>query len=306
MKAVRIHAFGGPDALSVDTLETPSPGPGQTLVRVRAAGVGPWDAWIRTGKSTKVSPKDLPLILGSDIAGIVEKADPADPTFKEGDPVFGVTNPNFSGGYATHALADTQRLVRIPCQISFEEAASLPVIGVTAWEMLALIEDVEPDRTVTVLGAAGNVGRLLVQLARLRGLRVIAFGPSDASSKPDEGVRYIECSELAAACAMSRVVLDTIGGDVLRDAITALPRGAIVVSIVESPDLDGMDRRDLFAHYFIVDVRIRSLTAIATLAALRLLKPQVGSVLALEDARLAHEMIDGLRPHERGKIVLKV
>jgi NADPH:quinone reductase-like Zn-dependent oxidoreductase len=105
---------------------------------------------------------------------------------------------------------------------------------------------------------------------------------------------------------MSRVVLDTIGGDVLRDAIAALPPDAIVVSIVEPPDLDGMDRRDLIAHYFIVDVRIRSLSAIATLAALRLLKPQVGSVLSLEDAPLAHEMIDGLRPHERGKIVLKV
>jgi NADPH:quinone reductase-like Zn-dependent oxidoreductase len=181
MKAVRIHAFGGPDALRLDTLETPSSRPGQTLVRVRAAGVGPWDAWIRTGKSTKVSPDDLPLILGSDIAGVVEKADPADPTFKEGDPVFGVTNANFSGGYATHALAETQRLVRIPCQISFEEAASLPIIGVTAWQMLALIEDVEPGRNVTVLGAAGNVGRLLVQLMQLPS-RTKACDTSSAAS----------------------------------------------------------------------------------------------------------------------------
>lgn len=306
MKAVRIHDFGGPEALRVETLEGPSAGPGQTLVRVRAAGVGPWDAWIRTGRSTKVSASDLPLILGSDIAGVVERADPDDSTFEEGDPVFGVANASFSGGYTTHAIAEARRLVRIPCQLSFEEAASLPVIGVTAWEMLALIEDVDPDRSVTVLGAAGNVGRLLVRLARIRGMRVFAFDMSGSLDPPDEGVTAIDRSGLTTACARSQVVFDTIGGATLREAAVALPREAIVVSSVEPLDVVSIGRDDLFAHFFIVDVRARSLSAIAALAALRLLKPLVGTVLPLEDARLAHEMIDGIRPHGRGKIVLKV
>ena len=306
MKAIRIHDFGGPEALRFDTFETPIPTAGQTLVRVHAAGVGPWDAWIRTGQSTKVSRGDLPLILGSDIAGIVEKADPGDHFFKEGDPVFGVTNDRFSGGYATHAIAQTRRLVRIPCGLSFEEAASLPIIGVTAWEMLALIDDVASHETVTILGAAGNVGRLLVTLARLRGHRVFALGPVDASAPVDDGVTFIGRDGLSAACGASRVLFDTVGGELLRDAATALPREAVIVSIVEPLDVIALGRDDLFAHYFIVDVEARSLSAIAALASLTLLRPQVGTILPLADAQLAHEMIDGTRPHQRGKIVLKM
>jgi len=307
MKAVRIHAFGAPDRLILEDLETPRPSAGQTLVRVHAAGVGPWDAWIRAGRSVKVSALDLPATLGSDIAGIMELADPADATFAVGDPVFGVTNARFTGGYATHALAETHRLVKIPCQVSFEEAASLPVIGVTAWQMLALLPDVAAGSTVVVLGASGNVGALLVQLARLRGLHVRAFGlkDTDGNEGGEQHVERIERSDLARACAGARAVLDTVGGESLVEAMVALPKDGVVVSIVEPPDLDRVTRPDLFAHYFIVDVQVRALAAIAALVEVRLLKPRVGDVLPLAQAREAHEMLDGSRLHAQGKIVLR-
>ena len=95
MKAVRIHRFGGPEVIVIDELPIPSPGPGELLVRVDAAGVGPWDALIREGKS-KVSPPP-PLTLGSDLSGVVEAVGPGVAEFKVGDQVYGVTNAQFCG-----------------------------------------------------------------------------------------------------------------------------------------------------------------------------------------------------------------
>ena len=134
MKAVRVHKFGGPDVLVIDELPIPSPGPGELLVRVAAAGVGPWDALIREGKS-KVSPPP-PLTLGSDLSGVVEAVGPEVAGFKVGDQVYGVTNPQFCGAYAEYALASAAMIARKPPRLSHIEAASVPVVAVTAWQML--------------------------------------------------------------------------------------------------------------------------------------------------------------------------
>src|SRR5947209_17914002 len=101
MKAARMHSFGSADGLSIEDVPRPTPGRGEVLVRVAAAGVGPWDAWIREHKSVVVV--SLPLTLGSDIAGVVEEIGPGVSAFAEGDQVYGVTNPLFIGRYAESA-----------------------------------------------------------------------------------------------------------------------------------------------------------------------------------------------------------
>src|SRR3954463_15935419 len=103
MKAARIHRFGPPDVIVVEDVPRPGPAPGEVLVRVVAAGVGPWDALIREGKS-KVSPPP-PLTLGSDLSGVVEAVGPGVDQFKPGDEVYGVTNPQFVGAHAQYAVA---------------------------------------------------------------------------------------------------------------------------------------------------------------------------------------------------------
>src|SRR3954465_14834395 len=103
MKAARIHRFGSPEVIDVDDIPRPSPAAGEVLVRVAAAGVAPWDALIREGKS-KVSPQP-PLTLGSDFAGVVEAVGPGVSQFKTGDEIYGVTNPQFVGANAEYALA---------------------------------------------------------------------------------------------------------------------------------------------------------------------------------------------------------
>jgi NADPH:quinone reductase-like Zn-dependent oxidoreductase len=162
-KACRVYQFGGPEAICFEPQDALQPGDGEVLVRVKAAGVGPWDGWIRAGKSAL--PQPLPLTLGSDLAGVVEAVGPNVDTFARGDTVFGVTNPQFTGSYADYAIATAAMIARKPASISDVDAASVPVIAVTAWQ--ALFEQAAALRGQTVLihGAAGNVGAFAVQFA---------------------------------------------------------------------------------------------------------------------------------------------
>src|SRR5262249_16920239 len=134
MKAARIHAFGSPDVIRIDDVPPPTPNAGEIVVRVTAAGVGPWDALLRERKSVVSSP--LPLILGSDLSGVVEATGPGITKFKAGDEVYGVTNSQFLGAYAQYALASQMMMAHKPSSLSFVEAASAPVVAVTAWQML--------------------------------------------------------------------------------------------------------------------------------------------------------------------------
>ena len=173
MEAARIHNFGGPEVIVVEDVPRPMPTTGEVLVRVAAAGVGPWDALIREGKS-KVSPPP-PLILGSDLSGVVEEIGPGVSQCKRGDEVYGVTNPQFVGAQAEYAVASANMIARKPLLLSHLEAASAPVVAVTAWQMLHDYAHVQAGQTVLILGAAGNVGAYAVQLAANANLQVVAL-----------------------------------------------------------------------------------------------------------------------------------
>src|SRR5690349_11031978 len=126
MKAARIHRFGPPDVIEVEEMERPSPARGEVLVRVAAAGVAPWDAIIREGKS-KVSPPP-PLTLGSDLSGVVEAVGAEVGQFRAGDEVYGVTNPQFVGANAEFAVASASMIAPKPARLTGLEAASVPVV----------------------------------------------------------------------------------------------------------------------------------------------------------------------------------
>jgi NADPH:quinone reductase-like Zn-dependent oxidoreductase len=177
MKAARIHRFGPPEVIVFDDLPRPTPDPNQLLIRVATAGVGPWDALIREQKSVVNVP--LPLTLGSDLSGIVESIGSDVHHFKPGDKVYGATNPEFIGAYAEYALASASMIAKKPESLSFEEAASAPVVAVTAWQMLFDYAKAQSGQSVLVHGAGGNVGPYAVQLARQAGLRVFATASSD-------------------------------------------------------------------------------------------------------------------------------
>jgi NADPH:quinone reductase-like Zn-dependent oxidoreductase len=130
MRAARVHQFGGPEVITLESVPMPSPAEDEILVRVEAAGVGPWDAWVRSGRSAV--PQPLPLTLGADISGVVECIGSAVTVFSPGDAVYGVTNKRFTGANAEFAVASAAMMARKPAAVSHLQAAGVPVVAVTA------------------------------------------------------------------------------------------------------------------------------------------------------------------------------
>ena len=307
MQAIRIHHFGDLDSLVVEDVPRPTPGQGEVLLRVKAAGVGPWDALIRSGHS--VLPQPLPLTLGSDVSGVVEELGAGVSQFQVGDAVFGATNGRFTGGYAEYAVAAAAKLAKKPHRLGFIEAASVPVVACTAWQMVFEHGAVDSTKRVLVHGAAGNVGAYAVQLAKRVAREVIATTPSSGltyvRSLGVDHVIDVQTSRFEEGLTDVDVVLDTIGGDTQDRSFTVLKPGGVLVSAVSEPDLQKAARHGARALFFLVDVSSRRLEQLAALIQAGELTTNTGDVLSLADARLAHEMLAG-RPHKRGKIVLRV
>ena len=303
MKAVRIHSFGPPDVVQVEDVPTPMPGPNEVLVRVMAAGVAPWDAIIREGKS-KVSPQP-PLTLGSDFSGIVEKVGAGVTDFAPADEVYGVTNPQFCGAQAEFAVATSGMIAGKPRSLNHLEAASAPVIAVTAWQMLFQYAKAMRGETVMVVGAAGNVGAYAVQMATDAGIHVIAVArvdDEDLLRSLGVGVKsIIDSSKPAFEKDLPQVdaILDTVGGSTFQRCVAALKPGGKPVTSVSTQPLPAE------AIFFYAEVTTARLQTIATLFDAGRITARVGSVLPLSEARQAQDMLAGT-PHKPGKIVLEI
>lgn len=306
MKAARVFQFGPPSVITNVDLPRPEPTAGQLLVRVKAAGVGNWDALVREGKLTD---EHLPLTLGYELAGIVEAIGTDVSGFKLGDEVYGATNEQLTGAYAEYALPLARMMAQKPKTLNFIEAASAPIVTVTAWQMLFEYGRVIAGQTVLILGAAGNVGAYAVHLAKVSGLHVVATA---ASADLDyvrglgaERVMDYKKERFEESLNGVDVVLDTVGGDTQQRSLRVLKPGGILVSVV-SPVPETLQKRyGVRAAYFYVDVTTARLNTITQLFDSGKLATNVGTVLPLEQARTAHEMLGG-KPHKRGKIVLSI
>ncbi len=168
MKAVRIHQFGGPDVLQVEDLPMPEPGPGEMRIQVMAAGVNPVDWKIRKG----FGGPPLPLTMGLDVAGVVDKVGPGVEMFHTGDRVFGEAMPEY-GGYTEYTLVKTSQVAQIPKSLDFVQAAAIPIAGITAWQALFDAGGLRAGQRVLIHGAAGGVGSFAVQFAKWKGAYVI-------------------------------------------------------------------------------------------------------------------------------------
>jgi NADPH:quinone reductase len=181
-RAVRFDSYGGRDVLYLTDIDVPAPGPGEALVEVRAAGINPGEAAIRTGALHEQFPATFPSGQGSDLAGVVIEIGSGVSDFAVGDEVLGFSFQRSS--HATHSIVPVDQLIHKPPQLSWEAAGSLYVVGATAY---AAVHSVRPktDETVAVSAAAGGVGSLVVQLLTLRGVRVLGI----ASARNAEWLR---------------------------------------------------------------------------------------------------------------------
>lgn len=273
-------------------------------MRAAAAGVAPWDATIREGKS-KVSPQP-PLTLGSDLSGFVEAVGPDVSQVAIGDEVYGVTNPQFCGAQAEFAVAIAGMIAPKPRRLNHLEAASAPVIAVTASQMLFEYGQAKSGDTILITGAAGNVGAYAVQMALEAGIRVIAVARcSDQELLRAFGVETIlDSGAVGFETSLPQVdaVLDTVGGETVQRCSAAVRPGGRLVSVASTqlPQRAGM--QSVFFYAEVTSERLRTLT---DLFETRKISPRVGSVLPLAEARSAHEMLAGA-PHKNGKIVLQL
>jgi NADPH:quinone reductase-like Zn-dependent oxidoreductase len=301
VKAARIHSFGPPDVVVVEDVPVPSPGPGEVLVRVMAAGVAAWDAIIREGRS-KVSPQP-PLTLGSDLAGVVEQVGPGVTGFAPDDEVYSVTNPQFCGAQAEFAVAMAGMIARKPQSLNYVEAASAPVIAVTAWQMLFQYGEATRGQTVMVVGAAGNVGAYAVQMAVDAGIHVVAVAHlADQDLLHSLGVKsIIDSSKPSSEQDLPQVdvIVDTVGGSTLQRCVGALkPGGKLVTSVSTQPLPAG-------AIFFYAEATTARLQTLTRLFDAGKITARVGSILPLSEARQAQAMLAGA-PHKSGKIVLEI
>jgi NADPH:quinone reductase-like Zn-dependent oxidoreductase len=307
MKACRVHRFGPPEVIEFEEIARPVPGPGQLLVEVRAAGVGPWDAWVRSGKSVIDQP--LPLIPGSDLAGTVAEVGPNAAGFAPGDAVFGVTNAAFTGAYAEYALVDADRVATKPRELDFVQAAAAPVVAVTALQMLFEHAQLAPKQRVLIHGAGGSVGACAVQFALAAGATVIG-------TQTQRDLAYVRSLGVHQAIAAQErfeqqidavdVVLDLVGGELQARSYAVLKRGGALISAVSEPDAAQAAKHGVRAEFLLVDVRTAALERVARSMQTGELSLRIAAELPLSEARIAHEMLEGTRPRPAGKLVLRV
>jgi NADPH:quinone reductase-like Zn-dependent oxidoreductase len=308
MKAEVIYQFGPISAIVAADIPQPQPTAGQVLVRIHAAGVGPWDALIREAQAG--TDYKLPVILGSDIAGVVEAVGPGVSNFRSGDEIFGVANEEFTGGYAQYAAPPATTIARKPAALNFIDAASVPVVAVTAWQMLFDYGHAAAGQRVLIHGAAGSLGAFAVQFAKNAGMQIVATASAkDAAYVRDLGAQTVldyRADRFEDGLAPVDIVLDTIGGEVRERSMRVLTEKGILVSAHSPIPQEIIDRygREK-AVFFLVEVNTARLDKIRELFDTGKLRTDVGTVLPLDQAKTAHEMLAGA-PHARGKIVLKV
>jgi NADPH:quinone reductase-like Zn-dependent oxidoreductase len=307
MNAAIVRQFGPPNIIEIADMPCPVAAPREVLVAIRAAGVGPWDALIREGKS--VTNPSLPVILGSDLAGVVAAVGSKVSAFKAGDEVYGVANEQFTSGYAEFAAAPAAMLAHKPAELNFIEAASAPVAAVTAWQMLFEYGRAVAGQRVLVHGAGGSVGAFAVQLARNAGLHVVATASAaDAAFVRGLGAENVldyRAARFEENLEPVDIVIDTQGGEVRERSLRVLKDNGMLVSAA-SPIPDEMARRlGERAVFFLVEVTSARLEKISALFDSAKLIARVGTILPLNEVRAAHEMLAGA-PHLPGKIVLQV
>ena len=308
MNAVRIHAYGGTDVLTYENAPRPVPGEGDILIRVHATTVNPFDCAVRAGYMSGYLKHTFPLILGTDVSGIVEEIGPGVTSFKPGDAVYTRAGVIRDGAYAEYVLAQAVDVAAKPRNLDHIQSAALPHVTLTAWQALFELANLSQGQTALIHGAAGGVGHVAVQLAKLRGAEVIGTASTNLGLLEGLGVdRAINYTTTPFENIVRDVdvVLDTIGGDTQQRSWATLKRGGILVSVIQPPSEEtaaahGVRQAMVFSSPPIA----QTLTEVARLADIGQIKPVVSAVLPLREAQRAHQMVEG--KHTPGKIVLQV
>jgi len=313
MRAIVVNETGGPEVLKLREVERPVPIPSEVLIRVRAVGLNPIEAFIRSGafppgQGAAIEP---PFIPGWDVSGIVEAVVPGVTRFQVGDEVFGMPFfPRAANAYAEYVVAPSRQIARKPRGLDFPQAAALPLAGLTAWQALVDAAGVKPGQRVLVHAAAGGVGHLAVQIAKARGAYVVATASARkhdfvGTLGADQLIDY-EAVDFTKATGDLDVVLELVGRDYGRRSIEVLRPGGLLITAVErlnqalKQDVEAAGRKFMGIT---VEPDGPGLEALARLVDEGKLRVHVEQAFPLAEAPRAHAALTGSRT---GKLVLLV
>ena len=307
MKAIVIHEYGGPNVLKYEDVPRPEPKGDQILVRVVAAGVNPVDGMIRSGMFAN-EKRAFPVILGGEVAGVVEKVGSKITKFKAGDPVFAYVSLDNSGGYAQYALVTEREAAAKPKSIRYVEAAAVPIVAMTAWQALVDTAKLSAGQTVLIHGGSGGVGSFAIQIAKARGAKVVATA-STANQDflkqlgADVAIDYTK-QKFEDIAKDVDVVLDSIGGDTLARSYGVVKKGGIIVSLVARPKESELEKHGIRGTALNVEPNSEELAEIGKLIDDKKIKVIVSQTFPLSEAMNAQQQV--ATGHARGKIVLKI
>ena len=308
MKSVRIHEYGGRETLRYEESPMPQMSNHDVLIKVIAAAVNPVDWKIREGYLKEMIFYQLPLILGWDLSGIVEKVGDEVTGFNPGDAVYSRPELSRDGAYAEYIAVRATELARKPETVSFAEAASIPLAGITAWEAVINRGRIAEGQSILIHAAAGGVGSLAVQLAKWKGAHVYATCSERnlalvKSLGADEVVDY-EKNRFQDIVRDVDVVFDTIGGQVQEASWSVLKPRGMLVSIVQPPSQERANQVNVRGEFVFIQPSSEILGELSHLVDNGTIRPVVGAEFSLKDVTRAHELSESGRA--RGKIVLHV
>ncbi len=310
MKAVVIEAYGGLNELKEKVIEKPVLLDNQVLVEVKAASVNPIDWKLREGYLQDRYDFDFPIVLGWDVAGVVTEVGKHVIDFQVGDRVFARPELTRSGTYAEYTVVDEVLLAKVPDNISFEQAASVPLAGLTAYQALFDVLEIMEGQKVLIHAGAGGVGTYAIQLAKLKGAYVATTASKKnhsylTSLSADQCIDY-KSESFENLLSEYDAVFDTVGGDTLSKSMKVLRKGGKIVSIVEPPSEQEAQRYGVREEFHWLIPRGDQLQELASLLEQGRLKPATLETFPFSEKGVRHAQELSESGHTKGKIVIKM
>lgn len=308
LKAAVIEKYGNEDELKIIDVKKPKAAADEVVVKIVATAVNPVDWKVREGYLQELVTYDFPIILGWDVAGIIEEVGENVKSFKVGDEVYSKPDLARDGSYAEYIAIKASDVAFKPKSISFQEAASLPLVSITAWESVIDKGNIKKGDKILIHAGSGGVGTIAIQLAKWKGAYVI----TTCSEKNFDLVKSLGADEVIDYTKVNfedvvsdiDVVFDTIGGDVQDRSWNVLKKGGVLVAITQTPSEETAKKFNVSSHLVFIDPNGPILKELAELVDQGIVKPVVGALYNLEDIKKAHILSQSGRA--KGKIVINI
>ncbi|MDN5275116.1 MAG: NADPH:quinone reductase Zn-dependent oxidoreductase [Candidatus Saccharibacteria bacterium] len=310
MKAAQINEYGDASVIQINEVSEPTISEGHVLVAVHAASLNPFDSTVRSGYMKEMVPLQLPVTIGGDIAGIVTAIGNDITHVAVGDKVYGQANvvAGDSGAFAEFAATASAHVAKMPASLDFNQAASLPLIGVSALQALTQHITLQAGQKIFIHGGAGNIGMIAIQVAKYIGAYIATTATGDdieaaTSLGADEVIDY-KTQDFAKILEKYDAVFDTVGGDDFTRSLNILKPEGIAVSMAGRADETIAKGLNVQAISQMTQITTEMLTELSRLVEAGVITPQIGKVLPFSQIKEAFEARESGTIH--GKVVVEV